>query len=313
MLRRLIVLPAVLAATVSAAVPVHAQCAPRADLEARLARVPTDDAAMECLGRTLLDAGDPGRGVEWLEKAVKVNGRSAQHHFWLANALREETMTAGTLRQPFLARRMKGEYEEALALDPAILDARHWLLLFYTQAPAMMGGSLSAAREQAAAIVKLDPMRGHLDYATIAEQEKDDASADKELLAAIAAGPGAAAPYEAAGQFYRRRERWSDAIAVYEKLLTVKPDSVNAHLSLGRVYVNNVKDYDRGEKEVRLWLATQPAGASAVNVSNAHYCLGVVHDHHGRRDQAAIEYRAALAANPNNEDAKKALASGRQE
>jgi tetratricopeptide (TPR) repeat protein len=310
MIRRPIVLLATIAAG-AAATPLYAQCAPRAELEARLARTPNDDAAMECLGRALLDAGDSGRAVDWLERAVKANGRSAPHHLWLGHALRDETIKAGTLRQPFLARRMKGEYEQAVALDPALVDARHWLLLFYTNAPAMMGGNMTAAREQAAAILTLDPARGHIDYATIAEQEKDYAAAERELLAAIAAAPATAALYEAAGQFYRRRQRWPEAIAIYETLLTAKPEAVNAHLSLGRVYVNSLKDYDRGEKEVRLWLASRPPDAPAANVSNAHYCLGVVHDQRGRRDQAKVEYQAALAANPNNDDAKKALASAR--
>ena len=41
----------------------------------------------------------------------------------------------------------------------------------------------------------------------------------------------------------------------------------------------------------------------------SHYYLGVIHQENGRRDQAKTEYQAALAANPNNEDAAKALAS----
>jgi tetratricopeptide (TPR) repeat protein len=179
----------------------------------------------------------------------------------------------------------------------------------YANAPSMMGGSLTSAREQAAAILKLDPMRGHLGYATIAEQEKDLAGAEKELLAAIAAAPDNAAPYEATGAFYRRQQRWTDAIAIYEKLLKTKPDAVNAHLSLGRIYVTSLKQYERGEKEIRLWLANQPKDASAVNISNAHYCLGLVHQQGGRRDQARTEFQAALAANPKHEDAKNALAS----
>jgi tetratricopeptide (TPR) repeat protein len=291
------------------AAPLYAQCAPRPELEARLKRAAADDAAMECLGRLLLEQGQSAGAVDWLEKAVAVNGQSAAHHMWLGHALREQTQTASMLRQPFLARRMKAEYEQAVALDPTLVDPRHWLVMFNINAPSTMGGSIAKAREQAAAILKLDPMRGHVEYATIAEQEKDFPVAEKELLAAMAAGPDSATPYEATGSFYRRQQRWSDAIAIYEKLLKTKPDAINAHLSLGRVYINNLKEYERGEKEVRLWLAAQPKDASIVNISNAHYCLGVVHQQGGRRDQARAEYQIALSANPKNEDAKKAMAS----
>lgn len=304
-------------------VPVHAQCRPavqqlitdrkydgaRAELQAQLKRAANDDAAMDCMGRLLLEQGQSGEAVDWLEKAVTINGQNAQHHLWLGNALREETQKASMLRQPFMAPRMKAEYEQAVALDPNLVDAHHWLVMFLANAPSAMGGSMAKAREHAAAILKLDPMRGHVDYATIAEQEKDYAGAEKELLAAIAAMPDNATPYEATGSFYRRRQRWADAIAIYEKLLKAKPDAMNAHLSLGRVYINNLKEYERGEKEVRLWLANQPKDASTTNISNAHYSLGVVHQQSGRRDQARAEYQAALAANSKNEDAKKAIAS----
>lgn len=46
-----------------------------------------------------------------------------------------------------------------------------------------------------------------------------------------------------------------------------------------------------------------------VQVQARHYYLGVIHQENGRRDQARAEYQAALAANPNNEDFARALAS----
>jgi tetratricopeptide (TPR) repeat protein len=269
---RFCIVVVILGAT-SGAADLRAQCAPRTELEAQLKRAPNDDAAMECLGRVLIEQGASGDAVDWLEKAVKVNGKSASHHMWLGHALREETQKAGSLRQPFLARRMKTEYEQAVALDPTLVDARHWLVMFLMNAPAMMGGSVEKAREHANAIVPLDSARGHVDLAQIAEHEKD----------------------------------YAGAIAIYEQLLKVKPDYVNAHLSIGRVSIRSLKDYDRGENEVRFWLDHQPKDAAAVNIANAHYLLGVVHEQRGRRDQAKAEYQAAVAANPKHEDAKKAL------
>jgi tetratricopeptide (TPR) repeat protein len=302
-----------------------AQCAPptqrlladrkfddaRAELQAQLKRAPSDDAAMECMGRVRLEQNESADAVAWLEKAVAINGKSGTHHLWLGNAIRGETEKAGMLSQMMLARRMKAEYEQAIALDASLVDAHQGLFMFLSNAPAAMGGGLEKAREEAAAIVKLHPARGHVDYGTLAEQNKDFASAEKEFLAAVAAMPDSEVGYNAAGSFYRRQQRWADAIAMYEKLLKAKPDFITAHLSLGRVYTENLKDYGRGEKEVRLWLANPPKDASATNTAIAHYCLGLVHQQAGRRDQARGEYQAAVTANPKNEDAKKALASVR--
>jgi tetratricopeptide (TPR) repeat protein len=281
----------------------------RAALQAQLTRAPNDDAAMECMGRVRLEQNESADAVEWLEKAVKINGKSGTHHLWLGNAVRGETEKAGMLGQIMLARRMKAEYEQAVALDATLVDAHQGLFMFLSNAPAAMGGGVEKAREEAAAILKLHPARGHVDYGTLAEQSKDLVGAEKEFLAAVAAMPDSEVGYNAAGSFYRRQQRWADAIAMYEKLLKAKPDFITAHLSLGRVYVENLKEYARGDKEVRLWLANPPKNASTTNTAIAHYCLGLVHQQAGRRDQARAEYQTALTSNPKNEDAKKALAS----
>jgi tetratricopeptide (TPR) repeat protein len=268
------------------AVDARAQCAPavqrlitdrkfdeaRATLQAQLNRAPNDDAVMDCMGRLRLDEGAPGEAVDWLEKAVKINPKSAQHHLWLGNAVGADARNANKLRQPGLARRMRTEYEQAVALDGTLADAHHGLFLFYSNAPGFMGGSIDKARQEAAVILKLNPMRGHLDYAALAEQNKDYAGAEKEFLAAIAAVMAdTGTPYNATGAFYRRRQRWAEAIAMYEKSLKAAPD--------------------------------------ARNSSIAHYGLGLVHQQAGRPDQARTELQIALVANPKNEDAKKALAS----
>jgi tetratricopeptide (TPR) repeat protein len=246
----------------------------RAGLEVQLKRTPNDAAAMECLGRLLLDQDESAGAVEWLEKAVAIDGKNAQHHLSLGMALRAEGGKASMLRAPSIVGRMKAELEQAVALDPALVEARYVLLQFLVQAPPMMGGSIPKAREQAAELLKLSPMRGHIGYGVVAEQEKDYVAAEKEFLAAIATRPDSDVTYSATGAFYRRRERWTDAIAMYEKQLKFM-----------------LKD------------------ASPTRVSNAHYFLGLAHEKSGHGDRAKTEYQAAIAANPKNEDAKKALAS----
>jgi tetratricopeptide (TPR) repeat protein len=249
----------------------------RTELQAQLTRVPNDDAAMHCMGRLLLDQDESGEAVDWLEKAVKLNDKSAQHHMWFGLALRTEGGKAGMVRGPILYARMMTELEKSLALDPTLIDSRYALLQVLASAPTAMGGSMTKAREHAAEIAKLNPMRGHLGYGLVAEQEKDFAAAEKEFLAAISVKADSDAAYSVAGAFYRRRERWADAIGMYEKQLKAMP-----------------KDATPGK------------------VSNAHYFLGIAHDKSGHVDKARAEYVTAIAANPKNEAAKKALASLQQ-
>ena len=278
-----------------------------AEARAALKQNGSDEAALHCMGRVFLDQDKSGEAVDWFEKAVKANDKAALHHLWLGNALGTEAQKANKLRQPFLARRVKTEFEQAVALDPTMIDARHGLVQFYTMAPGVVGGSREKANEQVAAIAKLSAMRGHLERAWIAERDKDIASAEREYVAATTAAPDSAVAFSNLGNFYRRQKKWAEATTAFERVLAVKPDANNAHLSLGGIAAVSGQNLDRGEREIKEWFAAAPKDAPILNVSTAHLWLGRIYDQQGKRDAARAEYQLALSANPKNEDAKKAL------
>lgn len=267
----------------------------------------SDEAALHCMGRVLLEQDKSGEAVDWFEKAVKANDKNALHHLWLGNALGTEAQKANKLRQPFLARRVKTEFEQAVALDPTMTDARYGLVQFYTMAPGVMGGSKEKANEQLAAMVKVNPMRGHFARAWVAEREKDVATAEREYVAASTAAPDSAIAFNTLGNFYRRQKKWAEATTAFERVLVVKPDAYNAHLSLGGIAVASGQNLDRGERQIKEWLATAPKDAPVINVSIAHQWLGKIYEQQGKKDAARAEYQLALAANPKNEEAKKSL------
>jgi tetratricopeptide (TPR) repeat protein len=244
----------------------------RGQLEVQLKRASADAAATHCMGRLYLEANNSSDAVRWLEKAVTLNEQGATHHLWLGIALRAEAAKSGMLRGPGLAARMKKELEQALRLDPKLVDARYALLQYYAGAPAWMGGDMGKARDEAAELQKLSPMRGHMGYGVVSEQENDFVAAEKEFLASIAIRPDSDVVYSAAAAFYRRRERWSDAAGMTEKQLKAMPED-----------------------------------ATSTKVSNAHYFLGVAHGKSGHPDKARAAYMTALTANPSNDEAKKAL------
>jgi len=280
----------------------------RAETEGLLKRNPSDDVALHCMGMIYVAMDKPGDAVDWFEKAVKANDKSSAHHLWLGNALGEQASHTNKLKLPFLARRVKGEFDKAVELDPKSLDARHGLIQFYSQAPSVMGGSMDKAKEQAREIGKLDAIRGHVEMAALLERDKDVAGAEHEFNAIVSAAPDSGIGYNALGNFYRRQKRYSDAVSVYETLLRVKPDAVNAHLLIGW----NLKlagENDRGGREIKQWLSAPPKDAPSQNLSTAHQWLGDIYAAESKKDAARIEYQTALQLNPKNGDAKKALES----
>ncbi len=279
----------------------------KAEVQALLKSNGSDDVALHCMGMIYVSE-KPDASVEWFERAVKANDKSSAHHLWLGNALGEQASHTSKFKLPFIARRVKTEFEKAVELDPSSIEARHGLIQFYSQAPGVMGGSMEKAKEQAREIAKLSPMQGHIEMAALLERDKDMTGAEREYTAGLAAAPDSMrAPYNALGNFYRRQKRYADAVAVYERLLKVHPDATNAHLLIAWNLRLSGEDIERAEREVKLWLSEPPKNASKQNLSFGHALLGDIYARRSNKDAARGEYQAALVLDPNNKDARKGI------
>jgi len=318
-MRTFIAVSTVLVAT---ALRLNAQCSPavqkliinqeydeaRAETQALLSKNGSDDVALHCMGRVYSAMDKSGDAVKWFEQAIKANDKVSIHHLWLGNSLGDQAEHTNKLKLPFLARRIKGEFEKAVELDPTSIDGRHGMIQFYAQAPGVMGGSLDKAKEQAREIEKLNAMRGHWEMAQLLEnKDKNIVEAEREYNAALAAAPDSNFAYNSLAQFYRRQKKYPEAIAVYERLLKEKPDAVNAHLNIGYNIALSGQNLDRGEREVQEWLTNPPKDAPSVNTGYAHYVLGMIYERQSKKDAARAEYQSALTINPKHTDAKKAL------
>jgi tetratricopeptide (TPR) repeat protein len=300
-----------------------AQCAPatqrligdgkfdeaRAETEPLVKKNGSDEAALHCMGRIAEARGKSGEAVDWFEKAAKANDKNAQHHLWLGNSLGTEAQKANKLRQPFLARRVKAEFERAVALVPTLVEAREGLVQFYAIAPGVMGGDVNKAKEQIAEITKLNPMRGHFRAAWLAQREKDVAAEERAYVAATTAAPDSVVAFSSLGNFYKRQKKWAASMTAFEQILKIKPDAIGAHLNIGGVSAASGDNLDRGEREIKQWMSLAPKDAPSGNYFAAHYWLGLIYVAQGKKDVARTEYEAALAINPKNEDVKKALAA----
>lgn len=274
---------------------------------ARLAKDRNDANALYWMGRIASAQDKSAEAMEWFEKAIKLDDTNALYHVWYGNAIGDEAGRASKLRQPFLAKRVKAEFERAVQLDPSLVDAREGLVGFYSQAPGFMGGSMDKAREQAAEIGKLSPMRGQLNLARIAQRQKDAAAEERAYQAAITIAPDSAQPYYSLAAFFRRASRWDDAFVTYERLMKARPDDALPHLGWGAVSALSGKSLDRGERELKHFLTNAGPGMAVQNVSGAHFRLGQIYEKTGRRELAKAAYVEAVRVNPQNAEAKRAL------
>jgi tetratricopeptide (TPR) repeat protein len=248
------------------------------------------------------------RAEDHFGAAIKANERSAVYHFWLGRALGEQAQNANKIKQGMLAPKVKRELERAVALDPDYLDARDGLIEFYVQAPGFMGGSIDKARQQAAEIKRRDAYRGGLRVARLAMQTKDTAAALREYEALATQFPDSSAPHANVVATYLAAKRVDDAWRAADRFAAAHADRPYAQYLVGRVAAESGKNLERGEREMKRYIArgTPPAGEPAL--ANAHWRLGTIHEKRGQRDQARTEYQTALRLNPKLDGAKQSLA-----
>ena len=279
-------------------------------LEAAVREDPSDARAAFYLGRALLSADEVDKAVEWIEKAVALDGGQVEYHLWLGRAYGSKAMRASVFQQPSLAGRVRREFERASALDPDNLEARFGLVEFYLRAPGVMGGSLAKAKEQAKQISARDPLQGHRAAGRVAEHEKRFDDEAQEYSAALRDFPESPEPHYWMADFYERRKDYARAFEIYEKLLEKRPEEWNACYQIGRIAVVSGERLDRGAECLTLYLSHTP-GADEPSLASAHFRLGLLYEKKRAKDLARAEYTAALELDPTLKDARKALSTSR--
>jgi tetratricopeptide (TPR) repeat protein len=240
---------------------------------AALADVPADAALHLELGRQALARHDPAAAVRELEQAVALAPDSAPAHTALGDAYGRSAEQAGLWGKFGLARKCVAEYQRAVGLDPGNVEIHERLFTYYSRAPAIVGGGPARAAGEAAAIARLDPVRGHLAYATL-----DFAAAKYDL-----------------------------AFGELDAVLQGAPRNYVVLFQLGRLAAVSGGHLDRGLAALRLCLGlAAPAGAPSHAV--VQWRIGNILEWRGDPAGARAAYTAALQLEPGFTAASDALA-----
>ena len=269
---------------------------------------PANGEAWVALTRARVYAGQYEKAVNAGEKATALAPKNAQAFFWLGNALGNRIGQVGMIGKMSLAPDLRDALEQAVQLDPALIEARNALIEFYLQAPSAMGGGVGKARMQAAAIARYDRVQGFTAQARIAMHEKNTAQAIGFLESAAAAKPSDERLRLQLIVLYQQAKRWAEAYAAIELWIGQAPKSNKAQYQLGRLAAESGRYLDEGEAALRAYLG-MPRGNEDPQPKNAHYRLGQILAKAGRKDEARHEFQAALKLDPKMKEAKEALAA----
>jgi tetratricopeptide (TPR) repeat protein len=317
----------------------------RAILEPRVKANPSDAEAAALLSSVREAYGDLDAALALAETAVRLEPKSADSHWQLAQVVGSLAQRASVFKQFGLARRYRQEVEAAMALDPKLVDARVGMMEFYLQAPGIAGGDTKKGAALADEIGRIDPARGFLakarvliatkgqgDLESLYRQAADSAktpdvkydatgslmnyylapktskpdAAEQQARALLKIDPHRSGGYTGLALVYATAGRLTDLDAVLADAEKNIPDNLGAYYQAGRVLLTEGKELPRAERYLRKYLTQEPE-PNAPGLPQAHWRLGQVLEKEGRKAEAIAELDQAVKLKPDFDDAKKDL------
>lgn len=270
-----------------------------------LAAEPADPAIDQA--KALIAAGQGGKAVEIMEKAVAAKPNDAKRYFWLGTAYGVSGREASMFKAISIAGKARESFEKAVALDPNFLDARFALLEFHLMAPGVMGGDEDKAREHAAEIKKRDASAGHRAFALIAVSKKDLKTARAEYAAAVRETPDATKPRYWYGVFLMMNDKnYAASGEQFDAALRIDPNYMPAYFQIGHLAALSGVNLARGEETLKKYIATNVESEN-LSIYRAHYWLGLIYEKQGKKAEARAQFKESLRLRSENKDAQEAL------
>ena len=257
------------------------------------------------LGRCYYEIRDLDEAIVQSAKAVELQPRNSVYHQWLG---RDYAAKADRDKSYFTARKVKKHFQQAVQLDPMNLAARRDLEEFCIQAPWIVGGSDDEAKAQVDAIVKVDPIAGHLARASFDIQAlKRIDLAENEYKQILAAKPSDPEPYFDVVAFFRQQNRPADMNSVLDAVERINPNDPRVGFYRAQAMILAGSNLDRAAEYIKSFLASTPDRSDWPSHAAAREWLGRVYEVQGRPVEAAEQYRASLQLEPGRKSAQARL------
>lgn len=270
-------------------------------LQAVVAAEPSNAEAHYLLAKALYDLRDYDLAEEPAQRAVELRPGEARHHLLLGRVTAARIRRAGLLKKFAMARKIRSEFEAAVAADPRDFDARLALTAFYAEAPWIVGGGIDKAMAQAREIAALSPMEGHLAQAEVHESRRQWSDVERELRQAVAAEPSSAKAHARLAVFLFQNKKVGEAEPLFRRCLELDADLLSPYYYLGRLQAERGESLATAEAHLRKYLTRWPEETSP-SWAAAHWFLSRIYEAQGRKDLAAAEtkevYRLAPGFKP---------------
>jgi tetratricopeptide (TPR) repeat protein len=266
----------------------------------------TDAASLNLLSRAYYSIEQWDNAIRNGEKAVSLSPDNSIYHQWLGREYGEKAAAVNPLSAASLAKKAKAEFEQAVKLDPANVQAHADLAEYYTDAPSIMGGGIDKARDQANQVAKYDQATSHWILALVAEKDKNYPDAEKELQRAIKVAKDPSQYWMNLASFYRRRSRLDDMQKAILQAIAQSGKNAEVYYNAASELFQAGKDFAFAVQCLKKYLSSGSMVEDAP-AFRAHYLLGQIYEKMGNKSDAIAEYKASLALASGFAPANKAL------
>jgi tetratricopeptide (TPR) repeat protein len=260
-------------------------------LQQQINRNPTDAEPYNLLCRAHFMLEQWDAAISACERARNLDPQNSLYYLWLARAYGEKADRAGFLSAAGLAKKVRTSFERAVELDPKSWEARTDLAEFYLEAPGIVGGGKDKARQQADAIMSLNPAMAHWIAGRIAQKEKDAAGAEREYRAAVTVSHSGAREWLDLAIFLLHANRLDEMEQALRNLDDAPVDRRESLMDGASILLRTGRDSLHAISLLRRYLKSPVEEGPAFK---AHDMLGELLEKQGDQKAAAEEYRAAL-------------------
>lgn len=256
----------------------------------------------------LTDDDAPRReaAIRQAEACLRIAPKAAPCHYALGAVLGVHSMSQGMLKIVGNVGRVKKALQAAVALEPQWYIGRGALVEFYAQAPSVVGGSLSRAREVARAAPLPDQARALEARIALTEDRFEEAL---KLLAEVKPGKDAAVDADlrqwwlAASVGLVSVGKVEQARASLERLAREQPDQAAGPYGLGRL------SYETGAVAESVQHYERSARLKGADRLSLDYRMGISQQALGRVEAARSAFQRFIAS---GRGAKRALEDARK-
>jgi tetratricopeptide (TPR) repeat protein len=189
-------------------------------VNAALSEAPEDASLHFWALRSYYELRDYNNAVTHGEKAVKLDPHNAEYNRWLGRAYGAKAEQNHSF---FIARKVKQAFEAAVHLAPMSIPARRDLMQYLAEAPWIVGGDKTKAKEQIEMISKIDPVEGHLARGAYFAADKKWQEAEREYVAAVDAHPQRLDSYIEVAEFFEDRKNAREIERVVDAARGIDP------------------------------------------------------------------------------------------